>query len=169
MKLILPFIVATLIVPVVALPGRADMVPPRPYNNRTPPMLRVIIERLAAAIERGDVDAARALCDPRGWDTNLVGRGGSGLSSFVADGIRKRVYPRAEAGAWRRVGRVVIMTADLVGMDDKNVGDRIELVLVESKSFNNWLILAAGSNAARVQALAERVDRDWPLRPQKTR
>ncbi len=166
MKFLLSFVVATLVVPVVALPGRADMVPPRPYNNRTPPILRIIIERLAAAIDKGDVDAARALCDPRGWDKNLVGRGGTDLSSFVADGIRKRVHPRVEPGAWRRVGKAVIMTADVYGLDDKRVGESIEIVLVEV-SFSRWLILGAGTDAARVQALVERVRDDRPLAPRR--
>lgn len=166
MKTRLLLIVAALLMPIGAPPARADVVPDRSYNNRTPPLLRVVIERFSAALRSGDTGEARAQCDPRGWDKNLVGGSGSELASFVAESIRKRHYPRVKPGAWRRVGKAVIMTAEIFQADDGIARDRVEFVLVEVPGeYGHWLIIGAGTDTGQIQALAERVRDDEPLAP----
>lgn len=166
MKTQLLLIVAALLIPIGAPPARADVVPDRSYGNRTPPLLRVVIERFSAALRSGDTEASRAQCDPRGWDKNLVGRGGSELASFVAESIRKRHYARVVPGAWRRVGKAVIMTLDIVQEGDERALGTVEFVLVEVPGeYGRWLILGASGDAGQIQALAERVRDNGPLAP----
>ena len=166
MKTRLLLIVAALFIPTTAPPADADVVPDRSYNNRTPPILRFVIDRFGAALRNGDMEVSRALCDTRGWDTNLVGSSGSTLASFVEKSIRTRRLPRVVPGAWRRVGKAVIMTVDLVQADDGLAPDRVELVLVEVPGeYGRWLILGAGGDPAQVQALAERVRDNQRLAP----
>lgn len=166
MKSRLLLIVAILLIPISAPPASADVVPDRSYGNRTPPVLRIVIDRFSAALRNGDTEASRDQCDPRGWDKNLVGHGGSALALFVAESIQKRHYPRVVPGAWRRVGKAVIMTVELVQADEELARQRVEFVLAEVPGrYGRWLILGAGSDAAKMQELAERVRDDRPLAP----
>lgn len=146
----------------------ADIAPPRIHPVAPPRVipdaLKDTFKRLEVAFRDKDVDLARREIDPRGWDKNLVGGSGAELSSLVAQGIRKGWYLRPNWKTYRTVGPAVIVSADVVQIEDARVSDKVDVVLVEGTEAH-WRLLGAGEDAAQVELLAERVRRKQPLEP----
>lgn len=150
----------------LSLPGDvayADISPRPPI--RVEPVLPEGLERWFELAERAmkdkDRDDAEALCDPRGYDTNLIGGSGTTLASLFEQGGRKGWHLEllpfdVDTLAGKRA---LIVGAEVRDNDDGDKLDGLHILLIRSSARGagpGWRALGAGERKAEVEALAER-------------
>lgn len=156
----------------VLAPARADLRPSRPIFVRefeTPAEARRWVLASQAAMKSGEAERGKALCDERGWATNLVGGSGNTLESLFSQGARKGWRLVFDEDATRPVGEgagVILRTSVRDNATEKNL-DQVWVLLVKVKveGKSQWLALGAGEKLADVEALGRRFVAQKPLAP----
>ncbi len=156
----------------VATPALADL-PPRPLRvveDKTPPEARMWMLASVNAMKKADVELAAKLCDPRGYDTNLVGGSGNPLSSLFAQGAKKGWHLVANFDQTRKVGgdRGVILRTTVRSNDKNEILDEVYVLLIkttDAEGATRWVALGSGEKLDQVDALATRFIEGKPLAP----